>query len=100
MNTKSSQTVTAVRLVDGLFSAEESGELLMKLIQCKIHYHELNNLRSLETHGKPDIFAQHRLPELYADQQKIQQLISYASQHEKILKITSAIRIEIMDDRI
>lgn len=98
MKIQTQQNVTSVKLVDGLFSAEEAREILLNLIQCKIRYHELNNFSSLEQHGKPDTIAQYRLPELRSEEDKIKQLMDLASQKKCILKITSAIRIELIDE--
>ncbi|MCS6975342.1 MAG: hypothetical protein N2044_01995 [Cyclobacteriaceae bacterium] len=98
MKIQTQQNVTSVKLVDGLFSAEEAREILLNLIQCKIQYHEMNNFSSLEQHGKPDTIAQYRLPELRAEQEKVKQLTNAAAQKRCILKITSAIRIELIDE--
>lgn len=98
MKIQTQQNVASVKLVDGIFTAEEAREILLNLIQCKIQYHELNNFSSMEQHGKPDTIAMHRLPELRAEQEKIEQLTRHAIQKRCILKITSAIRVEIIDE--
>lgn len=98
MKIKTQQNVSSVKLVDGFFSAEEAREVLLSLIQCKIQFHELNNFSSLEKNGKPDTIAMHRLPELHAEQEKIKQITQIATEKRCILKITSAIRVEIIDE--
>jgi hypothetical protein len=98
MKVQTQQNVASVKLVDGIFTPEEALEILLNLIQCKIQYHELNNFSSLVQHGKPDSVALHRLPELRAEQEKVKQFTQFARQRRCILKITSAIRVEIIDE--
>lgn len=98
MKIQTQQNVASVKLVDGIFTPEEAHEILLNLIQCKIQYHELNNFSALVQQGKPDTVALHRLPELRAEQEKIERLTRHALQKRCILKITSAIRIEIIDE--
>ncbi len=98
MKIQTQQNVTSVKLVDGLFTADEAREILINLIHCKIQYHEINNFSSMEQHGKPDTVALHRLPELRAELEKVKKLTQNADQKKCILKITSAIRVEIIDE--
>ncbi len=98
MKTKVGQQVTSVKLVDGLYTAEEAREVVLGLLHSKIHFHELNNFRSVEQTGKPDPMAQHRLPELISEQEKARQLLQLAADKRCILNITASIQIELIDE--
>jgi hypothetical protein len=93
-----SATVSSVKLLDGLFAAQEAQEILLDLINSKIHFHELKNFSSLERHGKPDPVAMHRLPELREERKKIMAFTEHAIQNHCNLKITSAIRMELIHE--
>ncbi len=97
--TKTEITAThSVKLLDGLFNSEEAQEVLLDLVNSKIHFHELKNFSSLERYGKPDTIALTRLPELRAEREKIMTLTEQGIRNGHLLKITSAIRIEVIDE--
>ncbi|MCK6617258.1 MAG: hypothetical protein L6Q51_06415 [Cyclobacteriaceae bacterium] len=98
MKTISNEKIASVKLIDGYFSAEEARDILLNLITSKINFHEVKNFASLEKTGKPDITALHRLPELREERKKIIAAVEYSIQNGYAFKITSAIRIELMDE--
>ncbi|QOI96589.1 MAG: hypothetical protein HRU69_03395 [Flammeovirgaceae bacterium] len=91
-------TIASVKLIDGLFSSHEAQEVLLDLVNSKIHFHELKNFSSLERIGRPDPVAIQRLPELREERKSIMALTEYAEKNKCTLKITSAIRIELIEE--
>ncbi|GIV38022.1 MAG: hypothetical protein KatS3mg032_2401 [Cyclobacteriaceae bacterium] len=98
MKTKTNQQITRINLVDGLFTYEEAKDLVLSLIQSKIHFHELNNFSSIEQLGQPDAIAKHRIPELLAEREKVLRIMQEAARKRCVVKIASSVSIELIDE--
>ncbi len=98
MNTRTDQQKAAIKLIDGIFTADEAQEIILSLIQAKIHFHEINNFASLEQTGTPDAIAQYRISELQAERKKVLEFIRQANQKPCMVKVTSTISVEFMDE--
>lgn len=81
-------------LIEGLFSAEEAEELLLKIYGMKINFHQKRNLSSLERFGKTDAQADLRIPILEKAKVEIRQFAADAKKEGRKIKIESKITLE------
>jgi hypothetical protein len=85
-------------LIEGSFCAEEANEILMSIFSAKIHYHNTKNFSCQERSGKQDETAQKRIPALKNAIEKVSQIVSEATLHNKKLMIHSNIDITFLND--
>jgi hypothetical protein len=90
--------IETLNLIEGNFSEEEAGEILMALFSAKINYHRMKDFSSRERFGRPDETAQKRIPELQKEIVKVSQVVSEAKSKNKRLIITSAVELHLSDD--
>lgn len=62
-------------LIDGQFSVQDASEVLNRLFQDKIKFHELKNFSSMERTGKADEHSLKRIEQLKENCQRIAELI-------------------------
>ncbi|WP_148899422.1 hypothetical protein [Fodinibius salinus] len=82
-------------LVEGTFSAEEAREILMALIQSKLKFHNLKNLRSFEQSGQADSKSENRIQELQEMREEVLELINHADKTDQQLQIDSKVNITL-----
>jgi len=105
MATKSDSSLTidtdlnqAFPLVKGKFTAEEAQEILMALIESKVAFHSIKNLRAFEQSGEADLKSERRIGELEDMRDKILELIKRAKETHRQLEIESNISISFADE--
>lgn len=84
-------------LIDGQFSAADALELMAKLYQSKIQFHETKNFSSVVKKGQKDIHAIARIEALNASLEKIVSTILLAEKNHQPVRIHSTITIEILN---
>lgn len=84
-----------IELINGTFTPDEAREILLKLLNSKIQFHNVKNWSSLERLGKPDAYSELRLQHLIESRTKVQSLLSKAMVEERLLTINSRIEIYI-----
>lgn len=87
---KATQTI---KFIDGKFSPEEAKELIVDLINHKIHFHSMKNFSSEERFGKPVEGSQKRKEQLKASREEIVLLLQQAVDNNTNLRIKSSINI-------
>jgi hypothetical protein len=80
-------------LIDGIFTSAEMKEVVLTMINNKINFHHLKNLRSLEREGHEDENSSKRLVELHALKVEINTLNFDANE---LVKLKSTIEIEVL----
>lgn len=86
----------SLTLLDGHFTADEAKEVLMSIFHAKIHFHELKNFSSRERFGCDDKVAMERIPELKKSMQRIQDLVSQATENNMDVLVTSVVKVEFV----
>lgn len=84
-------------LIEGEFDALEANEILQNIFSTKINFHKMKNFSSQERFGIEDQTAIKRLPVLILNLEKLNNIIANAELHNKKLKISSEIKIELLD---
>lgn len=82
-------------LIDGHFSPDEAGEILMNIFLGKIDFHQNKNLSSEERYGTEDVTAVKRIPELRKSMDSIAKIIEAAKQNNETLQITAEVKINL-----
>ena len=80
-------------LIDGIFTSAEMKEVVLTMINNKINFHHLKNLRSLEREGHEDENSSKWLFELHALKFEINTLNFDANE---LVKLKSTIEIEVL----
>jgi hypothetical protein len=68
------------KLIDGVFSSQESKEILTSVFSSKIQFHQRKNFSTEERYGKKDETALKRIPEL---KKSVEQLLKVLEESEK-----------------
>lgn len=92
---KSTEKLT---LIEGVFSAEETKEILTNMFSSKINFHNIKNWSSRERFGKDDENSKKRIPELQNDLQKLQQILLNAKDGNKKFLISSEVNISLSNE--
>jgi hypothetical protein len=85
-------------LIEGVFLEEEAKDILMNIFSAKINFHRLKNLGAHQRYGLDDPNAKERIPQLKAEVEKLQQLLSEAKGSSRRLAIHSEISISLVED--
>ncbi len=88
---------SAFTLIDGEFDYEHASEVLLSLIDRKIHYHNLENFGHEIRFGKVLEHSQDRILALKHCYKDIQDLIRAQAQNNKRFKISATIEITPID---
>jgi len=88
-----------LKLIEGVFTPEETLEILTSLYTNKIKYHELKNFSSLERFGKEDKIASKRIPQLKKSIEKISKLMKSASKKQEMLIVKSIVNISSVSSK-
>ena len=85
------------KLVKGNFSPEEAKEVLFKLIQSKISYHQLEAFSISERTSSNVAHIEKRVYELTDTRNNLEEIIALAKKENKKLKVDGTITIEFID---
>ena len=85
-------------LIEGSFSAEEAKEILLKIYNTKINFHQRNNLGSQERFGKNNETAELRIPILQKNIAEIKILTATAKINDLKINISSEININLAEN--
>ncbi|WP_445710699.1 hypothetical protein [Flavobacterium sp.] len=88
---------TSFKFVKGTFSAEDAKEVMFKLIQSKISYHQLEAFSISERTSANVDHIQKRIFELNETKNDLETIIALAKKENKKLKIDGTITIEFID---
>ena len=86
-----------IKLVNGIFSPEEAKEVLYKLINSKIKYHQLEKFSSTERNMGDVNFSEDRINQLEVSKSVIDSQIEFAQKANKSIKIDGTIVLEFTD---
>lgn len=85
------------KLVKGTFSPEDAKEVLFKLINSKIKFHQLSAFSISERNAITEIHTQDRIEELQEVRNQLELFISEAEKLHKSVKIDGTISIQLID---
>jgi hypothetical protein len=85
------------KLVKGSFTPDEAKEVLFKLIQSKINYHQLEAFSISERSSKSVEHLEKRVIELQETRNELESVFALAKKENKKLKIDGTITIEFID---
>ena len=81
-------------LINGIFSSKEARDILLKLFEYKINFHELKNFSMEERYGEKDQKSVKRIEELKETRSEIKEMVEWAIRHGYKLKINSTVNIQ------
>lgn len=84
-----------LKLVDGIYSAEESMEILMNLFKSKINFHELKIFSTMERSGVNDKLSKKRINELNKSIKETTTFIKNAKKSKKNIVIQSIVNLSL-----
>ncbi|MDZ7682663.1 MAG: hypothetical protein U5J63_13360 [Fodinibius sp.] len=84
-------------LIKGTFAPSEAKEVLMSLINSKISFHNMKNLRSYEHNGSQDQESKQRTKELKKTRKHLLTILENAENDGNSVRIESQIKIEFCD---
>lgn len=85
-------------LIEGVFSIDDSKEILTNIFSSKINYHNMRNWSSKERLGKDDEIAQNRLSSLKGEVEILTQILSVAREKNMKLLVRSEICITLQSE--
>lgn len=81
--------ITEIKLVSGEFSAEEAKEVMMSLLDAKIHFHCRKNFSLEERFGEKDKDSILRIKQLKTTKEDLKALFHWAKKNNKTFRISS-----------
>ncbi len=84
-----------IALIKGDFDASEAKDVILSLLNDKIGFQALKNLRHEEKKGKPNAQALQRIAELKQNIQHLSSFFNHCTEQGYKLKIHSEIKIEV-----
>ncbi len=88
-----------IKLIKGVFSPEDSKEILNNLYNSKISFHNMKNFSSNERLGQPDKLSVKRLPELKEAIKNIAVILNTAVEKNFKVKLNSVVEIELVSTK-
>lgn len=85
------------KLVKGVFSPEDAKEVLFKLVNSKIKFHQLEKFSLTERNMGDSDYSEARIYQLEASKIKIEEQIALAQKENKAIKIDGTIVLELTD---
>ena len=89
------QKTLKLSLIEGNFSAEEAKEILLKIYNTKLNFHQRNNLSSQERFGKNNATAELRIPILQKSIEEIKTFADQAKNNNLRININSKINLAL-----
>jgi DNA-directed RNA polymerase subunit F len=87
-----------VTLIDGTFNVAEAKDVLTNMFTMKINFHSQKNVSHVERFGKTDTAALEKVEFLKAELAKLETIIAAATNKNVILKVTSNIHIDYINE--
>jgi hypothetical protein len=84
------------KLVEGDFSAADAKEILLRLIEQKISFHNLKCFSHEVRYGSKDVHSLERIEELNKTKEKLILIINQAQIDGHLLSINSSIDVQII----
>src|SRR5210317_553470 len=84
-----------IKLIDGVYNAEEAAEILFTVVNDKIKYHNIQINSCVERNTDGAEHSQNRLVQLAVAKEKISDLIKEARELGADLKISGDIKVEM-----
>jgi hypothetical protein len=81
------------QLIEGLFLPEEAGKVVLTLINDKIKYHALENFSDKIRFDSDNNHSKERIKDLNQASDSLKELIEFAKQNNRQLRINSRIEI-------
>jgi hypothetical protein len=88
---------TDFKLVKGNFKAQEAKEVLFKLINSKINFHQLEAFSIRERNSENSAQTENRIEELQLIRKNLENFILQAEKENKTLTIDGTITINVLD---
>ncbi len=88
-----------INLIDTIFTPSEANDVLINIIRNKINFHNLEIFSLEERNGENIERSKKRLQELKESNRKLIEIIQFAENNDKKLKVFSSIDIEITDKK-
>lgn len=85
-----------INLIENVFTPAEANEVLITMVRNKINFHNLEIFSLQERNGSNIEKSKKRLEELKISNEKLIEIIRFAEQNQKKLKVLSSINIEII----
>ena len=86
-----------IKLINGTFEHEQAKDILINLINNKIHYHMVNSLGLWEKDGLKDTHSIERLKELKESRSKILELFDEMKTSDTLVEINSSIQMKFVN---
>ncbi len=87
----------AITLVDGTYDLKEVQEILLKLLDDKISFHQVKNFSSHEMKGLVDKGSDQRLKSLEKSREKLKEFLKSDDLKDKKIRLHSEVFIEVLD---
>lgn len=94
---KSTKNLNEYSLIEGVFNAQESKEILMNIFNSKLKFHQRKNFGVKERTGYNDVISSKRIPELQKSLDHVIDILERAAVDNKMIKIHSNILVEVID---
>lgn len=85
------------KLVKGVFSPEDAKEVLFKLVNSKIKFHQLEKFSLTERNMGDVDYSEERIHQLEVSKIQIEEQIALAQKEKKAIKIDGTIVLELTD---
>ena len=82
-------------LIKGSFTPEDAKEILIDILNSKIHFHSMKIFSSRERFGKPEPVSERKIEYLKEARQTVQTIISEAIAQEKNIVIDAVIELNL-----
>lgn len=90
--------VQSIKLIDGIFSPNQTSDIIRDLIDTKINFHKLSRLSLTEgNHDDEATYDNKRLDELISEKERLLKAVKEAKENGKKIKLISLIDIEYLD---
>lgn len=89
------ETHETFQLIDGKYDVKEAKEILMGLLNHKIHFHELKNFSWEERFGKSNEHSNKRLKQLNKDCERLSAVLEFAAQNGLSIEVQSKVEIHL-----
>ena len=84
------------KLIDGIFSPEDAREILLHIIENKIHFHNLRIFGTEERFGVKDEHSIKRVQELKETRDQIVAVLDEAKEKRKNITLRSLVSIDVL----
>lgn len=86
---------TTIDLINGTFNSEEGKDIILNLLNNKIHFHTVRSLGYWENAGQKDTVSLNRLKDLKSTRDQVINLMNDPNLQSKKISIRSIIEIQI-----